>query len=259
MTAASSRTLDGHVAVVTGAGRGIGRAIALRLASAGAAVGVLDLAGAAAEQVAAEIGAAGGTAAAVAADVTDRAAVGAAMATVRRRLGPVAVLVNNAGWDRLEPFLENDPALWDRLVAVNFMGALHCTRAAADDLIAAHGGRIVFISSDAGRVGSMGEAVYAGCKAGLIGFAKTMARELARHAVTVNVVCPGPTETALLAEVTGTERGAKVIDGIRRAIPLGRLGRPEDVAAAVAFFVSPEAGYVTGQVLSVSGGLTMVG
>lgn len=251
--------LAGRVAVVSGAGRGIGRAIALRLAASGAAVGVLDLDGRSAEGVAGEIGKAGGKAVSAAADVGDFGQVHAAFDVVRERLGAIAILVNNAGWDRMEPFVANDPALWDRLISVNFKGALHCTRRAVDDMIAAGWGRIISISSDAARVGSTGEAVYAGCKAGLIGFSKTLARELARHGITVNVVCPGPTDTALLAEVTSGEKGAKVIEAMRRAIPLGRLGAPEDVAPAVAFFASPEAGYITGQVLSVSGGLTMAG
>jgi 2-hydroxycyclohexanecarboxyl-CoA dehydrogenase len=242
-------------AIVTGAGRGIGRAIALRLGRAGLPVGVVDLDGTAAGQVAGEIG----RAAAVAADVTDFGAVRGAVAEIEAALGPVDVLVNNAGWDRLEPFVENDPALWDRLIAINLKGVLHATRAVLDGMIARGRGRIVSISSDAGRVGSTGEAVYAACKAGVIGFSKALAREVARHGITVNVVCPGPTETALLAEVTAGERGAKVIEAMRRAIPLGRLGQPDDVAGAVAYLVSDEAAYVTGQVLSVSGGLTMAG
>jgi 2-hydroxycyclohexanecarboxyl-CoA dehydrogenase len=247
------------VALVTGGGRGIGRAIARRLAQDGTAVGVTDLDGASAERVAAEIQAAGGRAAGMAADVSDPGTVRAAVTTLEQTLGPLDVLVNNAGWDRLQPFVENDPALWDRLIAVNLKGVLHATRAVLDGMIARRRGRIVSISSDAGRVGSSGEAVYAACKAGIIGFSKTLAREVARHGITVNVVCPGPTDTALLAEVMEGERGAKVLQGMQRAIPLGRLATPEDVAGAVAYFVSEEAGYVTGQVLSVSGGLTMAG
>jgi 2-hydroxycyclohexanecarboxyl-CoA dehydrogenase len=252
-------TLSGRVAVVTGGARGIGRAIAQKLATSGAAVGVLDKDGTAAGAMAAEIAAGGARAVSVAADIASPAAVTEAFDRVRAELGPITILVNNAGWDRLEPFVDNDPGLWDRLIAVNFRGVLSCTRAVIDDMTAAGWGRIISISSDAARVGSTGEAVYAGCKAAVIGFSKTLARELAGRGVTVNVICPGPTDTALLAEVTSGPRGAKVIDGIRRAIPLGRLGTPDDIAPAVVFFASPDAAYVTGQVLSVSGGLTMAG
>jgi 2-hydroxycyclohexanecarboxyl-CoA dehydrogenase len=247
------------VALVTGGGRGIGRAIARRLARGGRAAGVTDLDGASAEAVAAEIRAAGGQAIGLAADVTDAPGLAAAVAAVETALGPIEALVNNAGWDRLQPFVENDPALWDRLIAVNLKGVLHATRAVLDGMIARRRGRIVSISSDAARVGSTGEAVYAACKAGIIGFSKTLAREVARHGITVNVVCPGPTDTALLAEVMAGERGARVLQGMTRAIPLGRLATPDDVAGAVAYFASEEAGYVTGQVVSVSGGLTMAG
>jgi 2-hydroxycyclohexanecarboxyl-CoA dehydrogenase len=244
---------------VTGAGRGIGRAIALRLAGAGMAIGAVDLDGASAERVAAEVRAAGGGAAGAAADVADLDAVRTAVAAVERDLGPVDVLVNNAGWERMALFVETDPALWDRLIAVNYRGVLNATRSLLDGMVARRTGRIVSISSDGGRVGSTGEAVYCGCKAAIIGFSKALAREVARHAITVNVVCPGPADTQLLRDVMQGERGQKILAGMQRAIPLGRLAQPEDVAGAVAYLVSDEAAYVTGQVLSVSGGLTMAG
>jgi len=251
--------LDGRVALVTGAGSGIGRAIAARLAADGARVAVADVNAAGAAATVEAIRAGGGVAEAVAMDVTDFAAVQAAAAGVRERLGPIAILVNNAGWDRVEPFADNDPALWERLIAINLKGPIHCTRAVLDDLIAADRGKIVNISSDAARVGSSGEAVYAACKGGVVSFSKTMARELARHQVSVNVVCPGPTQTALLDEITAGEQGEKVIAAMTRAIPFRRLAAPAEIAAAVAFFASSDADYVTGQVLSVSGGLTMAG
>ena len=191
--------------------------------------------------------------------MSDLVAVETAVRTVEESLGPVDVLVNNAGWERMALFVESDPALWDRLIAVNFRGVLNVTRAVVTGMIERGRGRIVSISSDAGRVGSTGEAVYSGCKAAIIGFSKALARELARDRVTVNVVCPGPVDTALLKSVGESEGGAKVVAGMTRAIPFRRLGEPEDVATAVAFFASPEASYVTGQVLSVSGGLTMAG
>ncbi len=247
------------VVLVTGAGRGIGRAIARRLARAGAQIGVTDLDPAGAAAVADEIRRDGGRATSHPADVTALASMRDAVAAVETALGPVDALVNNAGWDRMELFLENDPALWDRLLAINLKGVFNATRAVLERIAPRGGGRIVSIASDAGRVGSTGEAVYSACKAGIIGFSKSLARELARSAITVNVVCPGPTDTALLAEVAAGERGAKIVGAMQRAIPLGRLGQPDDVAGAVAYLVSEEAGFVTGQVLSVSGGLTMAG
>jgi len=248
-----------RVAFVTGAGRGIGRAIARRLAEGDVAVGVTDVDGTAAARVAEEIRASGGRAVAALADVTRAETLESALATLEAALGPVDLLVNNAGWDRLEPFMENDPALWDRLIAINLKGPLWTTRVVLAGMLERGVGRVVNVASDAGRVGSMGEVVYSACKAGVIGFTKSLARETARRGVTVNCVCPGPTETALLDEVRSSDRGAKVMQAVGRAIPLGRFGTPDDVAGAVAYFASDEAAYVTGQVLSVSGGLTMAG
>ena len=248
-----------RVAFVTGAGRGIGRAIALRLARDGLAIGVTDVDGPEAAAVAEEVTAAGGRAVSAVADVTDIGAMRAALGVVEGKLGPVDVLVNNAGWERLALFVETEPDFWDRLIAVNLKGVLNTTRAALDGMIARRSGRIISIASDAGRVGSTGESVYSACKAGVIGFTKALAREVARHDITVNAVAPGVTDTRLLAEVMVGERGAKILEGMRRTIPLRRLGQPEDVAGLVAYFASPEAAYVTGQVMSVSGGLTMAG
>jgi len=201
----------------------------------------------------------GGTAAAVHVDISDFDAVRAAVRHGEQQLGRIDVLVNNAGWDRIEPFIENTPELWEKVIGINLKGPIHCCRAVLDGMIAAGGGKIISISSDAARVGSTGEAVYAACKGGIISFSKPLARELARHRINVNVICPGPTRTPLLEEVTSGARGAKVIEAMTRTIPFRRLGEPEEVAAAVAFFASPDADFITGQVLSVSGGLTMVG
>jgi 2-hydroxycyclohexanecarboxyl-CoA dehydrogenase len=244
---------------VTGGGRGIGRAVALALARDGWCVGILDLDGATAAAVASEIAAGGGAATGVAADVTQPATLQAGIAAIERDLGPVEALVNNAGWDVLARFVEGPPELWDRVIAINLKGVLNATHAVLPGMIARRRGRVVSIASDAGRVGSSGEAVYSACKAGVIGFSKALAREVARAGITVNCICPGPTETALLASVMSGEGGEKVLAGMRRAIPLGRLGQPEDIAPAVVYLLSDGAAYVTGQVLSVSGGLTMHG
>ena len=193
-------------------------------------------------------------------DITDRAQIDAAVEGARTAFGPVSVLVNNAGWDIFRPFLKTLPDEWRQLIDINLVGALHMHHAVLPDMIAQAHGRIINIASDAARVGSSGEAVYAACKAGLVGFSKTIAREHARHNITVNVVCPGPTDTALLATVTdGAGDPEKLREAFRRAIPLGRLGSADDLPGAILFFAGDDASFVTGQVLSVSGGLTMAG
>src|ERR1700730_11713881 len=249
--------LNGKVALVTGAAQGIGRAIAMRLAAEGAKVAIGDIKEDVAKQTAAEIKAAGNEARAVTLDVTSLASAMAAVERVERELGPVDILVNNAGWDKLEPVGERTPETWDRVIAINFRGVIHCCKAVVPKMQARGHGKIVSIASDAGRVGSMGEAVYSGCKGAVIAFSKTLARELARNNINVNVVCPGATETALLHEVM--DKQPKVLDAMKRGIPMRRLGKPEDLAGAVAFFASSDADYATGQVVSISGGLTMVG
>lgn len=252
-------TLTGRTAFVTGGGSGIGRAIVQRLAADGARVAIADLNLDGAHETETLVRSAGGEALTLQADITQLSAVRAAVEATRAAFGPIGILVNNAGWDRLEPFTQNTPELWDRLIDINLKGPIYCTRAVIDDMIAAGSGKIISISSDAARIGSSGEAVYAACKGGMISFSKTMARELARHRINVNVVCPGPTDTRLLQEVTQGETGAKIIAAMTRAIPFRRLGTPEEVAAAVSFFASADADFITGQVLSVSGGLTMAG
>ena len=251
---------EGKTVIVTGGGGGIGGATCRRFGKDGARVAVLDLNVEAAEKVAAAIRAEGGQAAAIRCDITDRASVDAAVAATEAQLGPVDVLVNNAGWDVFIPFTKTAPPQWDKLIAINLTGALHMHHAVLPGMAARKSGRIVNIASDAARVGSSGEAVYAACKGGLVALSKSLAREHARHGITVNVVCPGPTDTALLAGVAeGAPNPEKLIEAFTRAIPLGRLGQPDDLAGAIAFFASDDASFITGQVVSVSGGLTMNG
>ena len=247
----------GRVAFVSGAGRGIGRAIALRLAAHGDDVAVADIREGDAAETATAIEETGGRAVAIALDVTDSASVAGAVEQTLDLLGPVEVLVNNAGWDEMRPFPETDEPFWDRVIEVNFKGCLRLTHATLPGMVERKWGRIVNIGSDAGRVGSSFESVYSGAKGGVIAFTKTIAREVARSGVTANTVCPGPTDTPMLAEVAAGGEGAKIIEAMKRAVPMKRLGAPEDVANAVAFFASDEASFITGQTLSVSGGLTM--
>jgi 2-hydroxycyclohexanecarboxyl-CoA dehydrogenase len=246
--------------IVTGGGGGIGGATCRRFAAEGAKVAVFDLNLQAAQSVAEGIRAQGGRAQAYACDIADRATVDAAVAATESDLGPVDVLVNNAGWDVFLPFTKTVPAQWEKLIAINLVGALHMHHAVLPGMVARRRGRIVNVASDAARVGSSGEAVYAACKGGLVALSKTLAREHARHGITVNVVCPGPTDTALF---DGFKQGAanpeKLVEAFTRSIPLGRIGQPDDLPGAIAFFASSDAGFVTGQVLSVSGGLTMNG
>ena len=254
------KRFEDKTVIVTGGGGGIGSASCLRLAAEGARVAVLDRDLDTAQKTVEAVRQAGGQATAFACDITDRTQVDAAVAAVQAQLGPVAALVNNAGWDVFKPFLKTSPAEWDKLIAINLTGALHMLHAVLPGMVERGYGRVVNVASDAARGGSSGEAVYSACKGGLLALSKTLAREHARHAITVNAVCPGPTDTALLADVAeGARDPAKLIEAFRSAIPLGRLGQGDDLASAIAFFASDDAGFVTGQVLSVSGGLTMHG
>lgn len=242
--------LTGQTAVVTGAASGIGRAIALKLAQAGATVACVDRN---AEGAAATAQAAGGSAHGT--DLADPAQILALRDAVVEQHGVPRVVVNAAGWDRIEPFMDNDDELWQSLTEVNLLGPIRVCHAFLESIIAAQSvAKIINIASDAGRVGSTGETAYAGTKGGVIAFTKSLAREMARHQVNVNCVCPGPTDTPLLQEVP-----EKLRDSLKRAIPFRRLAEPEEIADAVAFFASDLSDYVTGQVLSVSGGLTMAG
>ena len=250
--------LRGKTALVTGGGRGIGRAIALGLAEEGAQVAVADILRDNAESVRREIEAFGVKGLGLGVDLTRRAEVTSAVDGILAQWGQIDVLVNNAGWDKLEPFLESEEETWDRIIGINFKALLYVCKAVLPHMVARGAGKVINIASDAGRVGSMGEAVYAGTKGAIIAVSKTVAREMARHRITVNVVCPGLTETPLLQGIRQqSPKSERVIDAVTRAIPLGRVGQPEDVAGAVVYLASPAADYVTGQTLSVSGGLTM--
>jgi 2-hydroxycyclohexanecarboxyl-CoA dehydrogenase len=259
--------LDGKIAIVTGAGQGIGRAIATKLAAEGASVVVTDVNESTANQTVAAIGASasggsaiggsglGGTAIGVRCDVTSRESVAAMVDQVMARFGRVDVLVNNAGWDTAGPFVDSDPAGWDRVIQINLYGVLNTSKAVLPVMVAQGSGSVVNLASDAGRVGSSGEAVYSAAKGGVIAFTKATAREMARHHVNANCVCPGPTDTPLFASMGGDN--PKLREALIKAIPFRRLADPGDLANAVAFFASDEASYITGQTVSVSGGLTM--
>jgi 2-hydroxycyclohexanecarboxyl-CoA dehydrogenase len=251
--------MSNRVALVTGGGQGIGKGIAATLGAQGFKVAVADLNYDTASRVAKEITQAGGTALAVEADVTDTAAVVAAVRRVEDALGAVEVVVNNAGWDDFMPFVKTTEEFWDKILDVNFKGALRVTKAVVPGMTERGFGRIISIGSDAGRVGSSLEAVYSGAKGGIIAFTKTLAREVATKGITANTVCPGPTDTpALRRFIDGAgQDAAKLIGGMTRAVPMKRLGTPEDIGPAVAFLASDAAGFITGQTLSVSGGLTM--
>ena len=252
--------LSNRVVVVTGGAGGIGGALCRRMNEEGAKVAILDLNEGAARALAEELGSSGVAAKAYGVDITDYAQVDSAVADIEAALGPIDVLVNNAGWDHAARFVDTDPQLWQKLIAINLVGPLNLQHTVVKRMLARGSGRVVNIASDAGRVGSSGEAVYSACKGGIIAFSKTLAREVARKQITVNVVCPGPTETALFRDFAGEgEAGDKLRGALQKAIPFGRLGRPEDLVGAICFLASDDAAFITGQVLSVSGGLTMAG
>jgi 2-hydroxycyclohexanecarboxyl-CoA dehydrogenase len=246
-------SLSGKTAVVTGAASGIGRATAEAFARAGARVLLADINDEAGEAVAAALGAQGLDARYFHVDITDSGSIEAFRESAAK-LGPVDIVASVAGWGRTEPFIENKPEFWRKLVDLNFLGTVMVARAFVDGMIERRSGRIVTVASDAGRVGSLGETVYSGTKGGVIAFTKALAREMARYDITVNCVCPGPTDTPLMAAVPD-----KIKDAFARVTPMRRLARPSEVADAILFFAGPESAFVTGQVLSVSGGLTMAG
>jgi 2-hydroxycyclohexanecarboxyl-CoA dehydrogenase len=254
------RGLKGKVAVITGAAGGIGRALVRRFCEEGATVEGLDLNAAGLEELGGQLKEFADQLTLRPLDITDHAAVAVTIRQVHAERGRIDILVNNAGWDVAMQFVETTPEFWDKVIAINLRGPLNLHHAVVPLMIDAGGGKIINIASDAGRVGSSGESVYSACKGGIIAFSKTLARETARKDVRVNVVCPGPTDTALLRSFMGEgEYGQKIYEGLKRAIPLKRLGQPEDIPGIVAFLASDDANFITGQVISVSGGLTMHG
>lgn len=250
------RGLKDKTVVVTGGASGIGKAVVTRLGEEGAKVAILDLNAEGADAVAAEINAAGGTARGYAADITDYDAVETAIAAVEEDLGPIGGLVNNAGWDKMVFFIQSDPELWRKIVDINLYGPVNVTHCVIKRMAERREGRIVSVASDAGRVGSSGEGVYSACKGGIIALMKTLARENASKGIACNAVAPGPTDTPLFA---GFDPDGKIRGALERSIPMRRLGDPSDYPGIIAFLLSDDAGFITGQTISVSGGLTMHG
>lgn len=248
--------MEKKVAFITGAGRGIGRQIALTLAAKNLQVIVTDINEANANETVSLIQQAGGEAIAVLCDVTKLSSVEQAVEVAVQQLGRIDVLVNNAGWDKIEPFLKSEPATWELILNINLMGQIHTSKTILPLMIENGYGKIINIASDSGRVGSSGEAVYSAAKGGVIAFTKTLAREMARHNINVNSIAPGPADTPLFKEIG--EYNAGIAEALVKAIPFRRLAQPEDIANAVAFLASEEANYITGQTLSVNGGLAMV-
>jgi 2-hydroxycyclohexanecarboxyl-CoA dehydrogenase len=253
------RGLKDRSVIVTGGANGIGAAIARRLGEEGCAVGILDLDAAAGEKIVGAIAAGGGRASLHAVDITDYDAVVNAVNEFESRFAPVAFLVNNAGWDRATSFLDTTPEFWRKVVAVNLFGPLNMSHVVLRGMAARGFGRVVNVASDAGRVGSSGEAVYSACKGGVIALTKTLARELVGKGIILNTLCPGPTDTAILRSFLEGSEGTRIAEGLKRAIPMRRFGAPEDYPGLVAFLLSDDAAYITGQTISVSGGLTMHG
>jgi 2-hydroxycyclohexanecarboxyl-CoA dehydrogenase len=231
------RGLHGKTAIVTGGAAGIGAAIVARFRAEGTKVVIFDLNGD--PKV----------------DITDYEAVKRAVADA----GPVDILINNAGWDMFKPFLKTDPEFWQKIISINLLGAMNLMHCVLPGMVARGGGKVVSVASDAGRVGSSGEAVYSACKGGIIALTKTLARELVGKGVILNTICPGPTDTAILRSFLEGADGARIAEGLKRAIPMRRLGVPEDYPGLIAFLLSDDAAYITGQTISVSGGLTMHG
>ena len=254
------RGIDGKTVIVTGGGGGIGAPTCMRFAQEGARVVVMDVNAAAAQETVQKIQNSGGQAIACAVDLRDAAKTAGEIALIEKDFGEIDILVNGVGWDVFTPFLKSGPDFWTKIIDINLRSVLNVTHPVLASMVARRSGKIVSLASDAARGGSSGESVYAACKAGIIAFSKTLAREHARHGISVNVVCPGVTETAMLEpfmEEAGDKE--KLRQAFARAVPMGRLGQPEDLPGAIVFFASDDANFITGQVLSVSGGLTMHG
>jgi len=245
----------GSTAIVTGGASGIGLAISDRLARDGAKVAVFDLDREQAERAAQGIRAAGGEAIACEVDVSDRAQVDAAVERTRRELGPVLVLVNGAGKDGFDPIMDISPELWERIIAVNLTGTFHCTQSVLPDMLEAKWGRIVNISSSGAQTGAVSMAHYTASKGGVIALTKTLALELGPVGITVNTIPPGAIDTPMSRRAAADGRfGGGTLEDVGRHLPVRRIGVPEDIAAACAYLVSDEAGYVTGQIIGVNGG-----